>query len=199
MKRILSREFYALLSHDVATNRDGKIFYTRHGTGIFVPLEDLLVWFETVEATAGLAIPDWRYKGKDMAYEEEINKGHWMDLWLLHGLCPEAGTPVPAGEGVRCPKCGNLRECEACFPGLVVKPPDAVPKPKHATNEEGDCAPWCPACGPVCEHGGNSLECEACKTKAADTLVIKNPDVVPETRQIHYDPVAMQRGIEELR
>jgi len=90
MKRILSREFRSLLVHDVASNKDGKVFYSSHGTRIFVPLEDLLAWFETVEATVGLDIPDWRYKTEDMAYEEEINKGHWTDLWLLHGLCPEA-------------------------------------------------------------------------------------------------------------
>jgi len=37
--------------------------------------------------------------------------------------------------------------------------------PKHVTNDEGDCVSWCPACGPVCEHGDNSLECEECKKK----------------------------------
>lgn len=32
----------------------------------------------------------------------------------------------------------------------------------HVTSSHGDCVAWCPACGPQCEHGDNSLTCSKC-------------------------------------
>ena len=32
----------------------------------------------------------------------------------------------------------------------------------HIIGAHDECVPWCPACGPACEHGANSYECAAC-------------------------------------
>lgn len=40
--------------------------------------------------------------------------------------------------------------------------PEFAPTCLHAVTDNGDCAPWCQACGPACQHGKNSLECEEC-------------------------------------
>lgn len=39
---------------------------------------------------------------------------------------------------------------------------------EHYPDETGECPHWCPACGPPCEHGENSYECERCKAAKAD-------------------------------
>ena len=100
----------------------------------------------------------------------------------LHYSCgPENGCSLCCGEkdstlGCICGECS-----------------EEVHIDKHITNEFGDCVSWCSACGPICEHGDNSKECEQCKgEKLAERMGAKYKGKL-ETKPGYFG--AQQAGI----
>lgn len=61
---------------------------------------------------------------------------------------------------------------------------------EHILNDVGECVGYCPACGPVCKHKDNSLECELCKVDNQCGMQLSVEGPICDLPKGHDEPCA---------